>query len=138
MKRGMVELRIKSEHKHLIVHVSPNGQFLSAKYGPGIDQKSTILLEYTHGETDTYNTHYETLVYEVFENLNTENQPCNDSANYSKDVCFLEKLHAESMREIGCTTPYGLNKSVICQDTKKAKRAKELFAQMQRNVSALA
>ena len=69
--------------------------------------------------------------------MNTENHPCNESINYSKDVCFLEKLHEESIKQIGCTTPYGLNKSMICKETEKAQKALDLFAKMQRNSSCL-
>ena len=137
LKDGIVQLKVKSEHQHVIVHISSTGEFLTGKYGPGLDQKSTILLEYTHGETPSYKTHYETLVYEVFEELNTENHPCNESINYSKDACFLEKLHDESIKQIGCTTPYGLNKSMICKETGKAQKALDLFARMQRNSTCL-
>ena len=85
-------------------------------------------------ETVYHQKYFYKLVYEVFEDMNTPNHSCNNSEHYSKDLCFLEKLHDESIKQIGCTTPYGLNKSMICTDIEKAKKAKSLFENMQRNI----
>ena len=103
-----------------------------SNFRPGLDQKSTILLEFTHGDKEGYKVVYETLVYQIYQQLNTKKQPCNDSLEYSKDKCFLQKLHEESIKQLGCTTPYGLNKSMICKNQTKAKEAKKLFSKLQR------
>ena len=105
-------------------------------FSSGLDQQSKIPMDLgTGNESEPHKRYYYTLVYEVFEDINTKSHSCNASESYSKDRCFLEKLHAESIKQIGCTTPYGLDKSRICTDVEKAKKALDLYKVMQRNVS---
>ena len=90
-------------------------------------QKSKIIMNYAeNGPNGSHQRYFHKLVYEVYEDLNTPTHPCNESEVYSKDKCFLENLHDESIKQIGCTTPFGLNKSLICTDTEKAQKALDL------------
>ena len=87
-----------------------------------------------NGPNGSHQRYFHKLVYEVYEDMNTPTHPCNESEVYSKDKCFLENLHDESIKQIGCTTPFGLNKSLICTDVEKAQKALDLYGKMQREV----
>ena len=68
------------------------------------------------------------LDYKVFEFLSTSDEPCQHDVHYNKDFCIDEALHKISLDTIGCTTPFGRNKSLICTDPQSAIKAKELYA----------
>ena len=63
------------------------------------------------------------LSYEVFEFLDYNGESC-AKYNQPRDDCILKNAHESSMSEIGCTSPFGANKSIICADPEKAKMAK--------------
>ena len=67
------------------------------------------------------------LDYKVFEFLSTSSEPCQDDLQYNKDDCIDDVLHKVSMDTIGCTTPFGRNKSLICTEPSKAIKAKEMY-----------
>ena len=67
------------------------------------------------------------LGYDVFDFLSTTEEPCEENIDYSEDDCIDKLVHRDSMKEIGCTTPWGKNKSTICTSSSKAKMAADLY-----------
>ena len=59
------------------------------------------------------------LDYEIVIKKPTENEPCNDDQKYLRDQCINDELYQESIRTIGCTTPFSFGSSKICQDPSK-------------------
>ena len=59
------------------------------------------------------------LDYEVFEGLYQDN--C--TSDLDRDTCIDDYLHKNLTQEIGCTTPFARNQSVICTDAKLALKA---------------
>ena len=42
--------------------------------------------------------------------------PCNDEKGYSKDFCYSREIERELLENFGCTSPYGLHKTRICNN----------------------
>ena len=59
--------------------------------------------------------------HEVFQALSTEEQACHN--DYIRDECIDEFVTQKMMQIQGCTTPFVTNKSHICTDPDKAKKA---------------
>ena len=56
--------------------------------------------------------------HEIFNTLgNGKKKACSMDLNYSKDNCANIKVEKESVEKFGCTTPFGINKTKICQNT---------------------
>ena len=60
------------------------------------------------------------IIYEVFEFLDLNGDTCMEYNKEYRDDCILKNAHDSSIIEIGCTTPFGTNKSKICLDEEKA------------------
>ena len=75
------------------------------------DERMTITLEYT---INTF--------------LSTETEPCEENIDYNKDNCVDKELHQKSIDEVGCTTPWGTNKTMICMEKLKADKAVKLYS----------
>ena len=65
--------------------------------------------------------------HEITTQLDFDGLPCNSSEEANFDECFHSKIFEESMEQVGCTTPFGLNLDHICNETEKAKKATEIF-----------
>ena len=71
------------------------------------------------------------VMHEVFEVLDFDGQPCKKYLfGQDRDECILDKIHEESMEKLGCTSPYGRNKSNICTDPVKSREAYSLFMEL--------
>ena len=62
--------------------------------------------------------------HDLYEMLDFEGTPCIRNKSYSLDECILNKLEMESMKKVGCVTPFGntSRKEKICEDPAKGKR----------------
>ena len=56
------------------------------------------------------------LDHEVFDMLDFGGEPCIDDATYNKDHCVQNEVDKRAIENYGCTTPFGLNKTLICKD----------------------
>ena len=66
--------------------------------------------------------------HEAIEVLDFDGVPCKDYGTKERDECVLETMHQKTMRDLGCTSPFGTNKSTICIDGgEKANEAKMMF-----------
>ena len=75
--------------------------------------------------------------------LDFQGTPCNNEKGYLLNKCVLNGLEKESLKMIGCVTPFGITKENICQDEQVAKRAFQLYNEFRnhygdlKNVSCL-
>ena len=68
-----------------------------------------------------------TINYEVHTMLKEgSTPPCEDSPDYSFDMCIHRYIQSESRAKFGCTAPNGLNNSQICTDSIMAKQVEAL------------
>ena len=59
--------------------------------------------------------------------LDFQGIPCNNEKGYLLNKCVLNGLEKESLKMIGCVTPFGITKENICQDEQVAKKAFQLY-----------
>ena len=72
------------------------------------------------------------LDYEVFKTLNSENNPCQEESNYSKDACNDELLFKRSMTKLNCTWPFHKDKLFTCKNEEVFDMAYKLGKSYQR------
>ena len=53
---------------------------------------------------------------------------CNNDITYQMDACNYEVVENESMEMLGCTTPFGPNKTKICTNSTKGREATRIHA----------
>ena len=66
------------------------------------------------------------VMHEVFEVLDFDQQQCETYPD-GRDKCIDEKVYELSMEQLGCTSPYGTNKSNICTSTETSSKAYTIF-----------
>ena len=54
--------------------------------------------------------------------------PCKKEKDYQKDLCTTKMIEKELIDKVGCTTPFGHDKSQICRQEDDARKAFEIFA----------
>ena len=54
--------------------------------------------------------------------------PCKKEKDYQKDLCTTKMIEKELIDKVGCTTPFGHDKSQICRQEDDAGKAFEIFA----------
>ena len=54
-------------------------------------------------------------------------KPCSFDENYSRDKCVNEEVERKSLQEFNCTTPFGPNKTQICQDPEVGAKVNEIY-----------
>ena len=65
--------------------------------------------------------------YSIYKMLDFQGIPCNNEKGYLLDKCVLNGLEKESLKMIGCVTPFGIKKENICQNEQDAKKALQLY-----------
>ena len=68
-----------------------------------------------------------TLEYELYKVLDMDGDQCNHVKDYAKDACVIEEADQKSMTIFGCTTPFGFEKDMICQDQANATKVLDLY-----------
>ena len=102
------------------------GNFYSTRNHPGFVMPQTATAVTNFYGSDGSSRHY-LLPFEQYFELNLRENPCIELEGYSMDQCIQDKIHQETMEKIGCTTPFGPNKTQICKDPKKSKNALEIY-----------
>ena len=59
--------------------------------------------------------------------LDFQGVPCNNKKGYRLDKCVLNELEKESLKIIGCVSPFGITKDNICEDEQVSKKAFLLY-----------
>ena len=65
--------------------------------------------------------------HSLYKMLDFQGVPCNNEKGYRLDKCVLNGLENESLKRIGCVSPFGITKDNICQDEQDAKKAFQLY-----------
>ena len=65
--------------------------------------------------------------HSLYKMLDFQGVPCNNEKGYRLDKCVLNGLENESLKRIGCVSPFGITKDNICQDEQVAKKAFKLY-----------
>jgi hypothetical protein len=65
--------------------------------------------------------------HSLYKMLDFQGVPCNNEKNYRFDKCILNGLEEESLKTIGCVTPFGITKDKICQNKQDSKKAFQLY-----------
>ena len=124
-----LKLPPKSEIRKMVInfHQKIDIFMLSAKSSLNLD-KSTImhLSEKRFIKTG--------VLYDTFQVLDLDGQPCGEYEN-SRDDCLHETISKMAWEEVGCTSPYHNNKSVICTDPVKGQSAHQIYNSYIRNQS---
>ena len=73
------------------------------------------------------------LLFEQYFNLNVKDNACNQSEVYTIDQCIQDTIWHESMDKVGCTSPFGKDKTQICTNYEKGKKAMEIYNKVMSN-----
>ena len=65
--------------------------------------------------------------HSLYKMLDFQGVPCNNEKGYRLDKCVLNGLENESLKRIGCVSPFGITKDNICQDEQVALEAFQLY-----------
>ena len=69
-------------------------------------------------------------LHEIFQVLDFDGEPCEHYEN-GRDDCIHSAVSKNTLCNIGCQTPYGpLDKSEICTEPEKARKAEEIFKEI--------
>ena len=90
-------------------YIHPPGNFFS------LDSRLEIYLGHRNHDIEA------NVAYEVFEGLNQDQDDC--TSDLDRDTCIDDYLFKNLTQEVGCTTPFAKNQTVICTDTKLALKA---------------
>ena len=71
--------------------------------------------------------------YSLYKMLDFQGTPCNNEKGYLLNKCVLNGLEKESLKMIGCVTPFGMTKENICQDEQDAKKVFQLYKEFRNN-----
>lgn len=75
--------------------------------------------------------------FEFFKFLDYGGDKCESDPNYHFDFCQEEHILKTSLKEIGCSTPYGFNLDFVCTDKERPSKALKLLNDMRltKNIS---
>ena len=110
-----VYLNTPVDHDMYLVFYSPQLYFTSIEYQDKVIKRNTTV----HIKID----------YQVRKVLDYEGKPCKHYGNSTRDECLLKATDKVLLKEVGCTTPFSLDKSNICTQPANAMKAKQIFEQ---------
>ena len=70
---------------------------------------------------------------ENYQALDLNGEACNQTLAYNQDACIKDQLWKESLQKFNCTTPFGLDKSSICEDPGVGMQAPDLYKKYEFN-----
>ena len=71
--------------------------------------------------------------HNLYKMLDFGGRSCSKEKQYKFDKCVHNHLEKLSMKDIGCTTPYGISKENICKNSDDAKKALHLYKMYKKN-----
>ena len=105
----------------IIIHTP--GMFVSANEGGQKKQEKSIEL----GNWYEFSLDFE---YHQMLDVDYGGIPCIDDNEYQKDLCFEKTIEKELVDKVGCTTPFGPNKSQICKQEDEISKASEMYGSL--------
>lgn len=122
VKLGIQSLQFRIERGTKIdVHLHQNGLLNS-------ELTKDILIEFKGDENV-----FVSVGREIKNMLDYMGQPCIENPQYFLDQCRHQQLHEETMKKVGCTTPFGYNMTNICKDPNLSVEAKRLYLDIRFN-----
>ena len=112
---GIKEINLRL-HANSTVHIHTPGMF-----SKGSKQLSSFI------EVELGTQQILEVYHEVHELLNYGGALCNNDRTYQMDGCNNNGIEKKSLETVGCTTPYGPNKTKICTDANKGQKALEIY-----------
>ena len=110
--------RIIFEFKtHVKIFINTNGGFAVKR--SAIENKIAV---------SPYKKYRVKVDHNLYKMLDFQGVPCNNEKNYRLDECILNRLEEESLKKIGCLTPFGITKDRICQNALDSKKAYQLYS----------
>ena len=100
------------------VHVNTNGVLAVKRSAMEIDKRTDV------SPNKSIRVKVEHSLYKM---LDFQGVPCNNEKNYRLDKCILNGLEEESLKTIGCVTPFGITKDKICRNKQDSKKAFQLY-----------
>ena len=100
------------------VHVNTNGVFAVKRAAMEIDKRTDV--------SPNKNSRVK-VEHNLYKMLDFQGIPCNSEKNYRFDNCILNSLEEESLKTIGCETPFGITKDKICRNKQDSKKAYQLY-----------
>ena len=86
-----------------------------------VKQVSTVL------DVSPYKRYGVKIEHSLYKMLDFQGVPCNNEKSYRLDKCILKGLEEESLKTIGCVTPFGFTTDRICQNEQNSKKALQLY-----------
>ena len=71
--------------------------------------------------------HLTNLIKNTFILADYRGNSCNNEKHYNKDYCVNKAIEKESLKQIGCTTPYAHDKNHICKNKEDSYAAYKLY-----------
>ena len=121
IKLGIQEITL-SVGEYVTVYIHTPGMFITAK------AKSEMLQGfYINAKSGGF---YEIDVkHDLYNVLGNDGAACAPDQTYSKDACANENVEKISIAAYGCHSPFGPNKTQICQDPDKATQVLGIYAE---------
>ena len=126
-------LNISNEHAHfsgIEIYLRVNSTLFF--HTPGMFKKAQMENQHQHQSVIKLGNHYEfNLKYEYWDFRRKlhdyDGIPCMNEIGYSKDFCTSREIEQYSLENFGCITPFGLNKTKICNNTTNAEKAMKIY-----------
>ena len=71
--------------------------------------------------------------WEAYDLLDYGGDVCNNDKDYSKDLCLDAAIQKELLSKIGCTDPFGPNRTHICTKQYEGRKANEIISAAKEN-----
>ena len=110
----MIDILVTSS-MYVFFHTPEN--FITAKPDTDMLQKHYIFLDHLY----RFDVHHDLI------NMVDDDKFCMSHPKYSRDKCANEEVERKSLENFGCTSPYGYNKTKICQDPNVSSKIIEIY-----------
>ena len=126
-----VNLALSHEHrqrgiKQITLHLRVNSTILIGTPGMLIKGSDALISKSSVEVGKMYSLN---IYHKIYELLDYGGESCNNDKSYQLDDCNSNGTEKKSMEMIGCTSPYALNKTKICTDATKARKAADIYTE---------
>ena len=87
-----------------------------------------MFLKGTHHDIDAGKEYHFSYVQESYDLLDFGGDLCNNNEKYSQDIYNDEAIETYLLKEFGCTSPYGPNKTNICTKKDEGRKANDIVS----------
>ena len=119
LKEGIYEIKISVKAKARV--------FVNNKGTLGVKTEATT----NFVDVSLNNTHKVNVDHSLYKVLDFQGSPCNNEKTYHLRKCVFNGLEKDSLKSIGCVSPFGIAKDKICKNNENAKKAFTLYKRFQ-------